>query len=814
MKESYPAHIRRNEEGTAIQTVGEHCRGTATYAARDLREIGLRDTAALAGLLHDMGKSKEEYSNYLIDAVMNERSVKRGSVNHTFAGCRFLLEQYHKSSSIGYEELTSEVLAFAIGAHHGLFDCVNEKKESGFLHRLTRQGIHYQEALHNYFVESLDPEEVDRLFHASVSELIPIYVKLGGMAQKNKNLSDLDSADNIYSETCFYVGLLARLILSATIDGDRQDTAEFMENAKYPPPLEGEKRRKIWQDCLSFMEEKLGEFPQNTPIQRARQNISNQCAAFAEREQGIYRLNVPTGGGKTLSSLRFALAHAAKYNKSRIILTSSLLSILDQNVQIIRKFVPDPHLILEHHSNVIRHGSNEEQVAWEQMCAQWPSSKIIVTTLVQLLNACFSGETSCIRRFQALCNSVIVIDEVQTVPGNLLTLFNLSLNFLSEICGATIILCSATQPSLEAVPHPLMYLPEDMVPYNEEIWSVFQRTQIQNAGIFTLDEIPAFAKKILGTADSLLIICNKKSEAETLFQKISGPEINCFHLSAAMCMAHRRAVLRQMQEALDMLQKKVVCVSTQVIEAGVDISFQRVIRLAAGMDSVVQAAGRCNRNGEEGDLAPVYIVQCAGEKLSGLEDIRRGQNATISLLARYEAAPGEFRFDLSSNEAIRFYYERLYRSMDRHYQDKVIPERECTVYDLMSANEKYADGNFSEAGRFFLQQAFKAAGDAFHVFDQNTQDVLAPYGDGKQLRTQLIAISEGPRPWDYKEIHRLLDQTKPFTVALFQYQLDRLNAEDAILPLFDGKVLALTDGFYNQNTGFSLKQGLSDFWEV
>ena len=286
-----------------------------------------------------------------------------------------------------------------------------------------------------------------------------------------------------YAEIQFYYGLLARLVLSAVMDGDRQDTAEYMEDNPYPVQRTGEERREMWQDCLAFLEEKLEQFPQDAPIQRARRAISDRCADCAEKPGGVLRLNVPTGGGKTLSALRYALAHAAKWNKSRIILTSSLLSILDQNAAVIRGALPDQSLILEHHSDVVRTKELERQPEWEMLCEQW-SAPIVVTTLVQLLNTLFSGKTACIRRFQALADSIIVIDEVQTVPAHLLTLFNLAVNFLSAVCHATVVLCSATQPELERADHPICCAPAEMVPYDAGLWKPFDRTEIRYAGLF------------------------------------------------------------------------------------------------------------------------------------------------------------------------------------------------------------------------------------------------------------------------------------------------------------------------------------------
>ena len=448
----YPAHIRETGER---QTVREHCRNTAALAANALRPLGLEKSAYLAGLLHDAGKNKKEYEDYLLEAAAGG-SVVRGSVNHTFAGVRFLLDRWHcGEGDLSYSDVTAELLAFAIGSHHGLFDCVDPQQHSGFFHRQTKEGIFYDESRQGFLAEVADEEELERLFHSAVREMTPMLDRLAALSTQ----ADDNEADR---ETAFYIGLLARMLLSAVIEGDRTDTAAFMDDLK--PPSFPEDMRPIWAGRLAFMEKRLSEFPRKSPIDLARRAISDACAAGAARPGGVYRLNVPTGGGKTLASLRFALTHAAKRNCSRIIFTAPLLSILDQNAQVIRDYIGDDTLILEHHSNLAEPKETPERLqALELLTASW-SAPIIITTLVQLLNTCFSGRTSAIRRFHALCGSVIVIDEVQTVPGKMLTLFNLAGNFLSEVCGATIVLCSATQPCLEAADHPLHRQPVDLVP--------------------------------------------------------------------------------------------------------------------------------------------------------------------------------------------------------------------------------------------------------------------------------------------------------------------------------------------------------------
>lgn len=789
------------------QTARHHCRNAAEYASGAVAGIGISKTAYLTALLHDVGKFKKEFADYLADAVAQNSSAKRGSVNHTFAGVRFVLERWHKSGTLDYSELTAELIAFAIGAHHGLFDCVNAKGENGFFHRQTKGGIYYEESTENYLSQCASPEELDNLFRLAEKEMTPLLKKISGFSQQQ----DAELANR---ETYFYVGLLARMLLSAVIDGDRRDTAEFMNNESFLKwPLD---MRSIWSDALERLERKLREFPSDQPIQKARQSISDRCRAFAEQPGGVYRLNVPTGGGKTLSGLRYALAHAAKTNKARIIFTSPLLSILDQNAKVIRDYIADDRMILEHHSNLAKPESQSEQLDnWELLTETW-DAPIIITTLVQLLNTIFSGKTSAIRRFHALCNSVIVIDEVQTVPDKMLTLFNLAINFLSETCGATVVLCSATQPSLETVTHPLLRSPRDIVQRDEAIWNVFKRTEIQDTGICRLEALPQLIEDIFTDCRSLLVVCNKKDEAVSLFEALSDDGISCFHLSAAMCAAHRRAVLQALEDALTESRcggKKVVCISTQLIEAGVDISFQRVIRLAAGMDSVIQSAGRCNRNAESSIPAKVSIVQCADENLSHLEDIRRGQTATIALLNAFKKSPERFHHDLAGDEAIAFYYRKLYQSMDVGFQDDVVGKH-GSIFELLSNNPKYADANCPRVDNYFLHQAFQLSGQLFQVFDQDTTDIIVPYGKGRDLREALIAASKARDHQNFSQIKKLLEEAKPYTVSVYQYQFEQLSQQGAFISLFDENVYILTDGFYDSNTGFSLKKSITEFLGV
>lgn len=791
------------------QLTQQHCRKTAEYAENSLKGIGLAKTAYLAGLLHDAGKFKEEFVKYLKAAKEDPDSVRRGSVNHTFAGTRYVLEHWQAAAEDSYFQITAELVAYAIGAHHGLFDCIDENQKNGFMYRMEKEKIGYGESIRNYHLYCSNEDELDNLFRDAKKETEEIITKIQNLTEQQQ---DNDLAN---SEMYFHIGLLERMLLSAVIEGDCRDTAEFMKNKvalKWPEDMQD-----IWSKRLEYMETKLKEFPSEKPIQKARQKISETCREFADNPGGVFRLNVPTGGGKTLASLRYALAHAKKWKKSRIVFTAPLLSILDQNASIIRKYVGDDSLILEHHSNLLEPEKDDDELDWLELMTETWEAPVIITTLVQLLNTFFAGKKSSIRRLHALCDSIIVIDEVQSVPAKMLTLFNLAVNFLSEVCKATIVLCSATQPNLEEVIHPLKSPIKEIVPWEENLWHAFKRTEIQDEGNYRLEELPQIVENALEGCGSLLVVCNKKNEAEYIYENVACGNVRRFHLSASMCTQHRRDTLEELEAALSVEQVaregKILCVSTQVIEAGVDISFQRVIRFAAGMDSIIQSAGRCNRNANNSEVGIVSIVQCTDENLNNLKDIQWGKTATIALLSAYKGNPEKFDNDLAGKKAIEFYYDKLYRSMDKGFHDYVV-EDHGTLFDLLSDNPTYADVNCQGVDEFFMRQAFRLAGEQFQVFDQNTTDILVPYRRGSLIREELIEESKKYADKDYEHIEQLIKEAKLYSVSLFQWQIDQLNEQNALIPLLDERVYALADGFYDENIGFSLKKTVTNYWEV
>lgn len=795
MEPIFPAHIRTDEAGEPVQTAQAHCRAAAVYASAALDAVGLRQSAYLAGLLHDCGKFTDAFRRYLTIG-----GQPRGSVNHTFAGVRLLLSTYHGARCETHADVACELLAYAVGAHHGLFDCVDARGKNGFQHRLERPDIPYEEAVANFLERCAARPELDALFRDATAELTPVLTRAEEMARRQ----GAGGAD----ELCFYLGLTARLLLSAVIEGDRRDTAEFLHGARLPT-VTGE--AALWSACLERVEARLKTLEQTSDIQRARAEISRRCRAFADRPGGVYRLHVPTGAGKTLSSLRYALAHAARWNKSRILFISPLLSILEQNAAVIRRFVQDDAVILEHHSNVVHTEQTAEQLDANELLAENWSAPIVITTLVQLLNTLFDGRTTSIRRFQALCGSVIVIDEVQTVPSKLLTMFYLAVNFLSEICGATVLLCSATQPCQEKLRHPLLREPETLVPYDPALWAVFRRTVLLDAGSRRLEEIPAFTEAVLEEADSALIVCNKRAEAAFLHRQLSARVERCFHLSAAMCAAHRRDTLAEIERSLACKGQKTVCASTQVAEAGVDISFARSIRLTAGMDNAVQTSGRCNRNGEQSEAAPVYLLQCENENLSRTREILQAKQATERLLADFRRDPEPFDGDLSSDAAIRTYYRYLYLSMPEGQQDYAVPELGTTLFSLLSLNSALANRTCEAYGRFCLNQAFRLAGDLFTVFDEETDSVLVPYGDGAALISELCSERAARDP---VYAGQLLERAKPYTVSIYRYQKQALLEKGALRTAWRDGLFLLEPEYYDEALGLVMDPGDMKYLEV
>ena len=289
--------------------------------------------------------------------------------------------------------------------------------------------------------------------------------------------------------------------------------------------------------------------------------------------------------------------------------------------------------------------------------------------------------------------------------------------------------------------------------------------------------------------------------------KSKTKNIEAFHISAGMCMAHRQKIIKDLQEALEAVknnpQKRVVCVATQVVEAGVDISFAIVIRLLAGLDNIVQAIGRENRNKEFEGLAPGYIVRLKGEKLRGLSDIEAAKNAAADLLIKYNKQPAAYDNDLMSAKAAREYYKCLYDSFAENCQDFYAERAGDTILSLMSVNQNADAANIKEYDKYFMHQAFKTAGGLFEVFDESTINVIVPYEGGKQVIEKIFALGNK----DYEKLKEILKEAKLYTVSLFKYQKRKLEELGALIFVESAGVYILQEGYYDESTGLNFSQG-------
>lgn len=802
------AHLTNTDGRRIEQTLKEHCVKTASYASDALKNIGFEKTAYLAGLLHDKGKGNEIYANYLERAFRGE-DVVRGSVNHTFTPLIYLLERYHKREK-PMELLSSELIAYAVGSHHGLFDCVDFNERNGFIYRLNKDKdeICYEESCENFFCSVASEAEIDELFHGAVQEIQEFYLNV--KAEYGKAPKKL----------FFHLGLLARMLTSAVIYGDRRDTREFMEQREGSMQAEPD-----WQRQLDYMSEKLDKFDSTTRMNQVRSDISSQCLSFAAKPEGIYRLNVPTGAGKTLAALRYALAHARQYSKKKLIFITPLLSILDQNARVIRDYMADPELVLEHHSNVVYEQQNEELDSYEILTESW-EAPVMISTLVQLLNILFAHQTSTIARMRALCDSVIVIDEVQSLPEKTAEMFSMAMNFLSKYCHTTIVLSSATQPCFENLEYALELGKEpDMVKLNPEQLMAFQRAEIINCVTdygMDLDECAEFCTARMEDSSSQLVICNTKTEAIMLYLKMQriaeAQGWKIFHLSTSMCQRHRLDTLDSIQRELKALQAglkehkevtKIICISTQVVEAGIDFSWEVVVRVIAGIDNLAQAAGRCNRSNEYDHPGKVYLIKLKNEHLSGLEEIYEAQKSTLRVLEELENDAEE---SLIGQKAADRFYQYFFASMKSKLKYPIEDEYRNQLYlaDLLANENPFAKDKKSR--QTLLMQPFKTAAQKFTVFDSNTIDVLVPFQEGKHIIDKLRKL-DGKKKFCLKEMDAILKEAKLYTISIFETQKKQLDQYGYLEQLLDGRVLVLNEHAYHDEYGLKRMQepGVEEF---
>jgi len=812
MKNKFIAHLRKKDKEP--QYLSDHLNEVSQLAGQFASKIGLREGGELLGLLHDLGKGSKEFQDYIKSATglfapdsddYVDAKAKKGKVDHSSAGAQVIYKELWDKGSEA--RLVSQVLSLAIASHHsGLIDCLLPSGEDNFTRRMEKaeENSHVQEAFAN-----LGQQEKDK-----VNALLANKLLINSLIEKFKSLKEEKEPSDTHVFKC---GLLIRYLLSCLLDADRLNTANFefpkgehlRNNNEYIP----------WETLIERLNIKINELeikPERNEVDELRSRVSQSCLDFSSRPKGIYQLTVPTGGGKTFASLRFALHHAKEHSMDRVFYAIPYTSIIDQNAEEVRKIMEDKDkngkylnkVVLEHHSNL----TPDEETQRQNLLSENWDAPIVFTTQVQFLEALFGSGTRSARRMHQLANSVIIFDEIQTIPIRCVHMFNLAIRFLVHTCGATVILCTATQPLLDKIDpihRALKILPEQkIISYEKELFQKLKRVEVfdqTKVGGWDEEEVADLADQELQEKGSVLIIVNTKASARSVYQAVlQKSNATVYHLSTNMCPAHRLKILDEVKDKLEK-EEPVICVSTQLIEAGVDIDFGSVIRYLAGMDSIAQAAGRCNRNGKRKSTGNVWVVNPKQENTDKLKDIKVGIEKAERILREFKADPIRFESDRIGLETMEVYYKYYFyeRKDEMAYnvgKDSPI-EHDDNLFNLLSINtlskEEYKriKGIVPEIP---FTQSFQSASKAFRVIANLTQGVVVPFGEGEEIIKDLCGAYDLEKQFD------LVKKAQRYSVNLFPHEFKKMAESNAVREVQKGAgIYYLDDQYYSEKFGWS-----------
>ncbi|MFH1317485.1 MAG: CRISPR-associated helicase Cas3' [Candidatus Omnitrophota bacterium] len=555
----YYAHSLEEKSVSKWQNIEDHLTNVAVLSKQFAESFGAGDWAYLAGLWHDVGKYSQAFQAYLRRANEINDEISnffKGRVDHSTFGARYV---YNCSNQSG------KLMAYILAGHHsGLMDW-------------------QQDAFHGlrYRIEDKLIESIDYVVEKKVlPEKLPF-------KYNNKRFG-------------FQLQFFIRMLFSCLVDADFLDTEKFMNPEQYKIRIGSFDLCDLYDIFWKKFDE-LRNSAKDSHVNKIREDILVQCLSASELSPGTFSLTVPTGGGKTLSSLAFALKHALKYNKRRIIYVVPFTSIIEQTAKIFRDMMGD-EAVLEHHCNFI---ADEKDWKTKLAVENW-DAPVIVTTNVQFFNSFLSRKTSKCRKLHNVVNSVVIFDEVQAIPVEKLQpcieiIKELALNY-----GVSSVLCSATQPAISQSDDFKKGIENvrEIISDVNKLFQILKRTDVIYIGRQENDKIV----ERINQQNQVLCVVSTRKLAKDIFEQI-GDSAEKFHLSALMYPVHRSRILAEIKQRLKD-RKNCRVVSTQVIEAGVDIDFPVVIRALSGMDSIAQAAGRCNREGLR-DKGKVFIFEPA-----------------------------------------------------------------------------------------------------------------------------------------------------------------------------------------------------------
>ncbi len=800
------AHVRKTDQ--AGQYLCSHLLRTSEFAGAFTAKAGLLLCGRLLGLLHDLGKYSDVFRRYLASAAglleqdhddfLPNAAAQKGKIDHSTAGAQYVYSRFKQLGSEGL--LLGRTLALPMASHHsGLMNSLDTDGTDAFAKRMGKP----ESQAHLL-------ESVQRMEQELTRELEKLFTAGAGVAEELSARQARLLQDKSANAAAFHHGLLVRFLLSCLLDADRIDSACF----EFPEQEAAfiAKPRPDWAVLRAKLEKELASKDSDSGVNALRCDIAEHCLTRADDPPGFFTLTVPTGGGKTLSSLRFALRHAQRHELDHIFYIIPYTSIIDQNAETARRILEAGEVpgtvVLEHHSNIL-----PEKETWQgKLLAQNWNAPVTFTTMAQFLETLFGSGTSKARRMHNLARSVLVFDEIQTLPPRLTYLFCNALNFLVEECGSTALLCTATQPLLGRPPKPekgrLALTPDcEIVPNPTKLFTALRRVDFidHTNTAMSLEDICSLALEELEQSGSCLVVVNTKKWAADIHRicRERGAE-HVFYLSTALCPAHRMDLLDEITRLLK-AKTPVLCVSTQLIECGVDISFGSAIRFVAGLDSILQTAGRCNRH-KERERGRVHILRPPEdqENLKYLPDIAAGKEACMHVLGEFAATAAAGR-DLSDPELVERYFEYYFYSRAKEMAYPVPADkagRDDTLLNMLGLNALNIGKNKAPE---MLRQSFSTAASCFRPIDTAGRGVIVPYGEGREIITELCSHS------GRYDLRNLLRRAQRHTVNVFPWQLEQLEKQKAVRAIPElGDVLCLDERWYDQKRGL-LEDGSGGF---
>jgi CRISPR-associated endonuclease/helicase Cas3 len=630
------------------------------FAADSPESKSAWDWGYLAGLWHDLGKFAPVWQNYLKSKVDPHTADVSGKVDHSTAGAQHAVKIH---AALGH------LLAYLIAGHHsGLLD--GKSNAACQASRLQKADLpDYQNA----------PSEI-------TSHPVP---KLPMFLPRD----------------AYSIGFFTRMIFSCLVDADFLATEAFMNSSQT------KSRNQTPDSCLldisRLIDDRIDAFGVPTPedtVNFQRRTVVENCRSAANQPPGIFSLTVPTGGGKTLSSLSFALRHALAHGQQRVIYVVPFTSIIEQNAEVIREILAPLQTdsftpLIEHHSSL----SPDKESTQSRLATENWEAPIIITTAVQFYESLFAAKTSRCRKLHNIANSVVILDEAQSLPVDFLKPCLRVIQELADHYHTTTVLCTATQPAVhyDEAEFPIgLKNCREIIADTKSLFAALKRVEIESLG-----DLPDTAL-VHRVADHLQVLCivNRRKHAQQLFQMLGEGE-GSYHLSALMCPEHRSEILAEIrQRLLAALPTRVI--STQLIEAGVDVDFPVVYRALAGLDSIAQAAGRCNRNGKLSAPGLTYIFRPEDQKPETY--FRETAQVAHQLI--------DLHPDLLSQEAIHHYFDLYYYQQSKRWDSK----------GILDAESFYLNGG-DKTFPFLFQ--FKTVAENFRLIEDWQVPVIIPYDE-------------------------------------------------------------------------------------